>query len=228
MQLDNRLRAVADFVVPGSRVADIGTDHAYLPVYLVEAGKADFVVAGDKNTGPCEAAFRTVREHGMGDRISVRQGDGLAILKEGEVDTVCIAGMGGSLMCEILGAYPEQLKEIGMLVLQPMNDVPELRKWIYQHYWHIEDEDLALSDGRIYEIIMAKRGRRKRPSPLMLSIGPVLWEKKTDLLRHHIEALLFQTRRIAAGMEKSDRAKKSKKYREIIESIKALEERLRW
>ncbi|MBR3458101.1 MAG: SAM-dependent methyltransferase [Selenomonadaceae bacterium] len=228
MQLDNRLRAVADFVAPGSRVADIGTDHAYLPVYLVEAGKADFVVAGDKNTGPCEAAFRTVREHGMGDRISVRQGDGLAILKEGEVDTVCIAGMGGTLMCEILGAYPEQLKEMGMLVLQPMNDVPELRRWIYRHYWHIEDESLALSDGRIYEIIMAKRGRRKMPSPLMLSIGPVLWEKKTDLLRHHIEALLFQTRRIAAGMEKSDRAKKSKKYRETIENIKALEERLRW
>ncbi len=228
MQLDSRLQAVADFVAPGSRVADIGTDHAYLPVYLVEAGKADFVVAGDKNTGPCEAAFRTVREHGMGDQISVRQGDGLAILKEGEVDTVCIAGMGGSLMCEILGAYPEHLKKIGMLVLQPMNDVPELRKWIYRHYWHIEDENLALSDGRIYEIIMAKRGRRKRPSPLMLSIGPVLWEKKTDLLRHHIEALLFQTRRIAAGMEKSDRAKKSKKYQETIESIKALEERLRW
>ena len=217
MQLDNRLRAVADFVAPGSRVADIGTDHAYLPVYLVEAGKADFVVAGDKNMGPCEAASRTVREHGMGDRISVRQGDGLAILKEGEVDTVCIAGMGGTLMCEILGAYPEQLKEMGMLVLQPMNDVPD-----------IEDESLALSDGRIYEIIMAKRGRRKMPSPLMLSIGPVLWEKKTDLLRHHIEALLFQTRRIAAGMEKSDRAKKSKKYRETIENIKALEERLRW
>lgn len=228
MELDNRLQAVADFVPPGSRVADVGTDHAYLPVYLVEKGISNFVIAGDKNKGPCEAASRTVREHGLGDKISVRQGDGLAILKEGEVDTLCIAGMGGVLMSEILGRDPILLKSLGTLVLQPMNDAPGLRNWLYRHYWHIEDEALALSDGRIYEIIMAKKGRRKKPSSLMLAIGPVLWEKKTDLLRHHIEALLFQTRRIAAGMEKSKTAKKSRKYQETLESIKALEARLKW
>lgn len=228
MQLDSRLQAMANFVAPGSKVADIGTDHAYLPVYLVMNGRSDFVIAGDKNTGPCQAAMRTVHEHEMENKIFVRQGDGLHILEKGEVDTVCVAGMGGALICEILGARPEFLKTVETLILQPMNDAPELRKWLYQHYWHIEDESLALSDGRIYEILMAKRGRRKRPSPLMLAIGPVLWEKKSDLLRHHIEALLFRERRIAAGIEKSERARKSRKYQETLENIKALEERLKW
>ncbi len=228
MQLDSRLQALADFVAPGSRVADIGTDHAYLPVYLVMNGKSDFVIAGDKNAGPCQAAKRTVREYEMERRIFVRQGDGLKVLEPGEVDTVCIAGMGGSLISDILCARLDLLKTVDTLVLQPMNDAPELRKWLYQHDWHIGDEALALSDGRIYEIILAKRGRRKRPSPLMLAIGPVLWEKKSGLLRHHIEALLFRERRIAVGLEKSERMKKSRKYQETLENIKALEERLRW
>ena len=167
-----------------------------------------------------------MQEHGLGEQISVRQGDGLEVLEPGEVDTICIAGMGGTLMAEILGACPKVLKAADSLVLQPMNDAAGLRKWLYQHYWHIEDEELALADGRIYEIILAKRGRRKRPSPLMLDIGPVLWEKKPPLLRHHIEQLLFQQKRVAAGMEKSPRAKKTKKYEKVLALIEELEGRL--
>ena len=212
MNLGDRLQAVADFVPQGSRVADIGTDHGYLAVELVKSGKAKFVVASDKNTGPYEAAVRTVRENGLADNvISVRLGDGLKRLKPGEVDTVCIAGMGGALMVEILEGSPDVVETLDTLILQPQSAAPELRRWIYRKHWHIEDESLALDDGRIYEIIMAKRGRRKMPEQLMLEIGPVLWQKKPPLLRHHIEALLFQERRVAAGMEKSDAAKKSTK-----------------
>ena len=224
MNLGDRLQAVADFVPQGSRVADIGTDHGYLAVELVKSGKAKFVVASDKNTGPYEAAVRTVRENGLADNvISVRLGDGLKRLKPGEVDTVCIAGMGGALMVEILEGSPDVVETLDTLILQPQSAAPELRRWIYRKHWHIEDESLALDDGRIYEIIMAKRGRRKMPEQLMLEIGPVLWQKKPPLLRHHIEALLFQERRVAAGMEK-----KSKKYHAVIRHIKELGEHLSW
>ena len=224
MNLGDRLQAVADFVPQGSRVADIGTDHGYLAVELVKSGKAKFVVASDKNTGPYEAAVRTVRENGLADNvISVRLGDGLKSLRPGEVDTVCIAGMGGALMVEILEGSPDVVETLDTLILQPQSAAPELRRWIY-----IEDESLVLDDGRIYEIIMAKRGRRKMPEQLMLEIGPVLWQKKPPLLRHHIEALLFQERRVAAGMEKSDAAKKSKKYQAVIRHIKELGEHLSW
>ena len=96
------------------------------------------------------------------------------------------------------------------------------------HGWHIADESLAVADGRIYEIIQAKQGRRKMPAPLDLLIGPVLWEKKPPLLRHHIEALLFQLRRVLSGMDKSARAQKSRKYQQVKKQVMELEERLKW
>ena len=228
MHLDDRLQALADFVSEGSRVADIGTDHGYLSIALVQAGKADFVVASDKNAGPIEAATRAVREAGLMDTISVRLGDGLATLQPGEVDTVCIAGMGGVLMTEILEASPEVVAQLTTLILQPQSAAAELRRWLYRKHWHIADESLAIADGRIYEIIKAERGRRKMPEEILLEIGPVLWEKKPPLLRHHIESLLFQQRRVAAGMEKSKRALSSRKYQEVKGRIKELEARLSW
>lgn len=229
MHLDERLQALADFVPEGSRVADIGTDHGYLAVALIKQGKSEFVVAGDKNRGPYEAAKRTVHEHALGEsQISVRLGDGLEVIKPGEVDTVCIAGMGGILMNTILEASPEVTARLKTLVLQPMNGVMELREWLYDHEWHIVDENLVIDDGRIYEVIKAGKGRRRKPSGIDLLVGPKLWQKKQPLLRHHIEALLFGQRRILSGMEKSERAKGDKRFAQVKRRVRALEERLKW
>jgi len=229
MHLDDRLQALADFVPVGSRTADIGTDHGYLAVALIQQGKSSFVVAGDKNRGPYEAAIRTVHENAIGeDQIAVRLGDGLEVLQPDEVNTVCIAGMGGILMSTILEASPTVVAKLKTLVLQPMNGAMELREWLYAHEWHIVDENLVIDDGRIYEIIKAEKGSRKKPSGLDLLIGPKLWKKKSPLLKHHIEALLFQQRRILSGMEKSDRAKEDKRFTKVKRRVKALEERLKW
>ena len=228
MKLDARLEAVRAFVPTGGVVADIGTDHGYLAVALVRSGQAARVIASDLNLGPCEAARRTVREERLQDVIDVRQGDGLAVLAPGEVQTACIAGMGGALMVDILEASPLVVKRLDALVLQPMNGAYELRHDLYQHGWYVADETLVVADERIYTIILAQKGRHKMPDALTLEIGPVLWERKPELLRHHIESLLFAARRAAAGMEKSERAKKSTKYKEIQKRIKALEERLVW
>ncbi|MDY6268111.1 MAG: class I SAM-dependent methyltransferase [Selenomonadaceae bacterium] len=228
MKLDARLGAVLAFVPEGGAVADIGTDHGYLAAALVEEGRATHVIASDLNLGPCEAARRTVREERLKEQVDVRQGDGLTVIAPGEVQTACIAGMGGVLMADILAAAPLVVKRLGTLVLQPMNGEYELRHYLYQHGWHVADETLVVADDRIYTVIRAEKGRRKMPDPLTLEIGPVLWEKKPELLRHHIESLLFATRRAAAGMEKSERAKKSAKYKKMQERIKALEERLVW
>ena len=131
-------------------------------------------------------------------------------------------------MIRILEDAPAVTKKLGTLVLQPMNGAQELRHWLYSHGWHVADESLAVADGRIYEIIQAKQGRRKIPTPLDLMIGPVLWEKKPPLLRHHIEALLFQLRRVLSGMDKSTRAQKSRKYQQVKKQVMELEERLKW
>ncbi len=229
MKLDARLQAVADFVPMGSRVADIGTDHGYLAAELLRSGRAKYVIASDKNAGPYEAAVRTIREYGLTDEVvSVRQGDGLKSLSPGEVDTVCIAGMGGTLMIEILKSSPDIVANLDVLVLQPQSASADLRRWLYQNHWHIADESLVLDDGRIYEIIRAERGQRTLPDAILLEIGPVLWQKKSPLLRHHIEALLFQERRVAVGMAKSEKAKQSGKYQEIIRHIRELEAHLSW
>ena len=194
----------------GFTIADIGTDHAYLTAALLEHGLARDVIAGDLNAGPLQAAERTVLDRGLESRTELRQGDGLQVLAPDEADIVCVAGMGGALMCDML-------KEIRALVLQPQNAEMELRRWLYGHYWHIADEQLIVDDGRIYVALRAEHGRQKMPSPLELMVGPVLLAKKPPLLEHHIETMVFRGRQILSGMERSPRAVKTRKYQQVKE-----------
>ena len=158
MRLDGRLAAVAALVPRGARAADVGTDHAYLAIALLNEQDVETVIATDKNEGPCAAARRTISASGFANRVQVRLGDGLAPLSPGEVDTVCIAGMGGGLIASILAEGAEVLTEVSRLVLQPMNDAAALRQWLYDNGWHIVEESLATADGRLYEIIAAEPG----------------------------------------------------------------------
>ena len=121
MILDDRLEAVAGFVPAACKVADIGIDHGYLAMELYKRDKRRTVIAADKNAGPCQAASHTLAEVGLTECIQVRQGDGLKALAVGEADTVCIAGMGGKLISDILVAEPEVLAGLSCLVLQPQN-----------------------------------------------------------------------------------------------------------
>ena len=230
MRLDARLQAVADFVPPkgNCRVADIGTDHAYLPVALVASGRASYVIASDKNAGPCDAARHTVEELGMGASIDVRRGDGFSSVHPGEVNTVCIAGMGGTLICDILAAGKNILQKVETMVFQPMNAVPALRAWLYAHGWYLSDEALAEADGRLYEILQAKKGRMTMPCNALLTIGPVLWQKKPPLLKRHIEQIYQRYHRVMKGMESSGNARNSTKYKEVTAKIEELEAYRSW
>ena len=183
---------------------------------------------GGVKAGPCEAARHTLQEAGLLGSIPVRQGDGLAVLQPGEVDTVCIAGMGGQLIAAILAAAPAILQQSGRLVLQPMNAAAELRRWLYAHGWHLVDEALAEADGHIYEIMVAEQGSAALPEPALLEIGPVIWAKKPPLLQAHIQVLLDRANQAAAGMEKSVSAKKSAEYAVVQQRISRLEEKWIW
>ncbi|BEU87131.1 hypothetical protein TAMA11512_05950 [Selenomonas sp. TAMA-11512] len=210
---------------PGCRAADIGTDHAYLSIALAAAGQVTRMIAADKNEGPLEAAKRTVAEAGFEGRIELRLGDGLAVLRPGEVDTVILAGMGGELMAAILRARPEVVADLRTLILQPMADGEELRRCIYESGWHIDCEALAEADGRIYEILRAVPGREKMPSAIELCLGPCILRERPPLLQAHIDAHLERLERIRRGMEASERAAASERYGEILERIQALEAR---
>jgi tRNA (adenine22-N1)-methyltransferase len=225
VKLGNRMAAIAAMIPAGSRVADIGTDHAYLPVYLVEKGIIPGAIAGDIHQGPYRSALATVERAGLESRITVRLGDGLAVLAPGEADTAVIAGMGGTNIIEILSARPEVTRSLARLVLQPMLAAGTVRRWLVMSGWRLVDEALAEEDGRIYEIIAAEQGTSDELEPILLEIGPVLWSRRHPLLKAHLAGLIAQARRIVGEMAGSAQAVNSAKYREYQEKITLLEER---
>ena len=155
IHLSARLRAAASLVRGGDVLADIGTDHAYLPVYLVQKGLVPRVIASDIGEGPLENAKKTVEYYGLSDKIELRLSDGLQNFTEGEISEIVICGMGGNLIEEILSASPWIKTENMHLVLQPMTHVEDVRRYLCENGFAIEKE-LAIEDGgRIYLQISA-------------------------------------------------------------------------
>ena len=154
--LDKRLSAVAALVRQGSRLADIGTDHAYLPVHLVQAGVCPSAIASDIGAGPLDAARRTVTENGLTSEIALRLGDGLATVSAGEVEDIAIAGMGGETIVMILEAAPWVQNEGIRLILQPMTRAEDLRRWLLTHGFTILEEHLIIDGRHLYPVMAAE------------------------------------------------------------------------
>ncbi len=156
--LSERMLRTAGFVSHGNRTADVGCDHAYTSIYLVEQGIAPSVIAMDVNAGPLARAKENVKRFGVEERIDLRLSDGLAALSPGEADTVLIAGMGGPLMERILSAHPETVKTVKELVLQPQSELAEFRRFLHKSGFRITEEDMLFEDGKYYTILRAEHG----------------------------------------------------------------------
>lgn len=226
MVLGERLSSVANFVKTGSKVADIGTDHAKLPIYLLLNKKISFAIASDKNEGPLTFARENILKYNLENKIEVRLTDGLKSFKPGEIDTAIIAGMGGALITEILSNSSKVLETISMLILQPMNEGNVLRNWLQKNSWLIENEVLTKEDGRIYEIICAKPGIESELSPNELLFGPIILKNKNELLKEKINSIIFKHKQKILGMEKSKTAVQSEKYLYEKSKLKSLEDLL--
>lgn len=225
MLLRPRLSAIASFVPRGSRVADIGTDHAYLPVFLLQAGAVEQAIAIDVHPGPYQAAVETVTSAGLSNAISVRLGDGLTVLAEGEADTVVIAGMGGNTIIKILEDSFPVAQSLTRLILQPMVASAAIRRWLAANGWCIVDETLVEDDRILYEIIVAEQGTTLPYPQIFDDIGPKLWMNRHPLLRNHINRLIVQYSGILAEMSKSSAARSTMKYQEYARRIAELEEK---
>ncbi len=155
-KLSRRLRAIAALVTPGQRLADVGCDHAYLPIELVRTGRIPSALAMDVKEGPLERARTHIVEAGLTDRIETRLSDGLEALGEDEADTVLLAGMGGLLICRILTdrPMPESVTE---LVLAPQSEAADVRRRIRVLGFTLVDEDMVLEDGKYYPLLKARR-----------------------------------------------------------------------
>ena len=154
-KLDERLACVASLVRPGHRLADIGTDHAYLPVYLVESGVCPSAIASDIGVGPLETARQTVCAAGLQERIDLRLGNGLSTLAPGEAEDIVIAGMGGETIVEILEVAEFVRDARVRLVLQPMSHAEDLRRWLLTHGFEIVCERLVMDGRHMYPVLAA-------------------------------------------------------------------------
>ncbi|MCF6159949.1 MAG: tRNA (adenine(22)-N(1))-methyltransferase TrmK [Furfurilactobacillus sp.] len=156
--LSKRLAAVAAYVPVNSRMADIGSDHAYLPVYLAKRQQISYAVAGEVVDGPFENAKTEIANQNLTERIDARLGDGVTVLKpDDNIDTIVIAGMGGTLISDILERGWQQLTGNELLVLQPNVGEYHLRKWLAAHAYQITAEQILKDDGHIYEIMVAHK-----------------------------------------------------------------------
>ncbi len=214
LKLKPRLEAVASLVSPGKVAADIGTDHAYLPVYLVTENVCLRVIAVEKSPLNCRRARETVMLFNLEEKIEVRAGDGLLALTENDnVEVVVIAGIGGRTICRMLMAAGDSLKRYKLLVLQPMGDAPLLRRWLVAHGYCMHRERLAKENERFYEVIAAKRGRQIIDDPILWELGPALLEEGDLLLVPWLQYRLKRYEAIMHGLLQSRQGEEDPRWR---------------
>lgn len=202
-KLNKRLECAASFVKKGSVVADIGCDHAYLPIYLIEKGIAARVIAADINEGPCEKAKENIRRNSLDKKIDVVQTDGLKGLEKYSPDTVIICGMGGDLILKIISDSQYTRDAVPLLILQPQTRQASLRAQLLESGYDIIDESICLDD-RLYEIIAARYdGIKRKMSETELILGKKNIEKNTPLLQELIKKTISQYQTMINGKKKA-------------------------
>lgn len=182
MELSERLAAVAGFVREGAVVADIGTDHGYVPIYLAETGKSSHVIAMDINQGPLMRASEHIREHDLTNVIETRLSDGLKNLKKGEADTMIAAGMGGGLVIRILEEAPEVVEGIREFILQPQSELPKVRAYLNRNGFRLTAEKMTEEDGKFYPMMKLVHGNEAEYTELELYYGRMLLAEKDPVL----------------------------------------------
>ena len=192
--ISKRLETVASFVSQGAVLLDVGSDHAYLPIELVEKGHIELAIAGEVVVGPYQSAVKNVENHGLSDKIQVRLANGLAAFDESDqVSVITIAGMGGRLIASILEEGFDKLAHVERLILQPNNREDDLRNWLQDHGFQIISESILEEAGKFYEILVVEAGQMKlsardtRFGPfLSKEVSPVFvqkWQKEAEKLQ---------------------------------------------
>lgn len=223
MELSLRMKQVADMVEPCHVAADIGCDHGYVSIYLIEQGLAEHVIAMDVRTGPLSRAEQNVKQKHLQTKIQCRLSDGLEKLAPGEADTIVIAGMGGPLMVRILEQGADKRLGNETLILQPQSDIPAVRQYLHRIGYAIEEEGMLQEDGKYYTIMKAKNGEscREKWSQAEYQYGKYLLEQKSAVLKQY----LVQEEALLKELQEKLTRQQTPKTQERLEEIK---EQLTW
>ena len=243
IQLSKRLQYVADFITPGLVLADIGTDHGFIPIYMVLAGKTPRAYAMDINEGPLERATDHIREKNLEDKIETRLSDGLMKLNGNEAESVLIAGMGGSLVIKILTEGKHALEGVKELILSPHTEADLVREFLKTTDFVIEKEGMVIDAGKYYVVIKARRrevneegllyeNENKAPEgvdeelykTLCTKFGRILLEEKNPILKELLSKEVNTYSNIREGLLKNETDAGLKRREEIEEILEHLNE----
>lgn len=227
MELSKRLMKIASYVNYCEAIADIGTDHGYIPIYLVKNNKCNSAIASDINKGPIEKASTNIRFEGLSEKIKCLLGGGLKPLKVGEVNGVIIAGMGGNLIRDIILEDIEKVKLYDFLILQPAQNPEVLREFLYNNNFEILNEDLILDDGKFYELFKVKYNENAKniniKDEISYEISSILLESNNSLVKDYIKSKIKKYENIISYIK--DDTSLAKKKKDILnEKIDKLKE----
>lgn len=246
IQISRRLQEVAAMVTPGNRLADIGTDHGYIPIYLVQKGLISRAIAMDIRKGPLERAKEHITENGLGAYIETRLSDGVEALTSGEADTIVIAGMGGGLVMHILDNGITLCEEAEELILQPQSEIQAVRAYLREHQFAILEERMVLEDGKYYPMMKVKYTPEKTASQIEKDCkfsqktvewkqeiedkyGPLLLRGQNPVLLQYLEkeeALYRNIKRELSQLPDSEKIRKRRK--EVEQELIFIKEAAEW
>lgn len=222
IKLSERLCAVASFIEPCGTVADVGTDHGYLPVWLLQTHTAQYVFASDIHAGPLDRARSSAAEYSLENRIRFELCDGLQFAGADAADTVVVAGMGGETIISILAAAP-WTKQARRLVLQPQSKIAELTEWLQQNGYTLADAKLCLDAGKLYRVLDV----RGCPADTAVVVEDLLLRRRDALLPRYFAEKSARLCRAIAGMERAEQREMTaelQRGRKELERIKQYEE----
>lgn len=256
MHLSKRLQAVADMVPKNGRTADIGCDHAYVSLYLVQNHIAEKVIAMDVNKGPLQKAKENVEKYGCSDMIDLRLSDGAEKLAPKEADVLLIAGMGGGLVQKILSERREVVKECKALILQPQSEIVNVRKYVMGIGFQIVEEKILIDEGKFYMMFRAENNKAKELeaketkgkeaeiietktakaetakttewTETEYKYGKLLLESKDSCLHEFLNKEKKKYEQILAQLEQSDRDKNKVQYEKMKQEYEYCKEGLKY
>lgn len=218
MQLSDRLQAVASMVTENSRLADVGTDHGYIPIYLCEMEKIPSAIAMDVKKGPLLRAEMNIERYHMQEKIRTRLSDGVRKLNPDEADSVVIAGMGGTLVMKILEEGKEVLRSVKELVLQPQSDIDKVRKYLYENEYVITADKIVCEEEKYYPMMHVRHGHMEELEDIELKYGAFLLKEKNPVLK----AFLKKEQSTLTGVLQNLKEQPEERVRERILEIEAL------
>lgn len=187
MELSRRLQAVADLVSDGVVLADVGTDHGYIPIYLLQQGKIPRAIAMDVNKGPLQRAQEHLEAYKLDDKAETRLSDGTSALQVGECECVVIAGMGGALTIRIMENGKDIFKSLKEFILQPQSELGKVRKYLQENEYCVVAENMVYEDGKFYPMMKVVNGKTENDSEMELQYGKYLLAGKHPVLQEFLK-----------------------------------------